>query len=684
MRPVLHRFVMPFTCIFLLTLVFITNANAQTTQTFNSSGTFTVPAGVTSITVEVWGAGGAGGGATGNPGAGGGGAGGAYVKNTFTVTPGTSYTINVGNGGSGGTGSGPSGGPSWFGSASTLLAVGGTGGSAAASSNVSANGATAPTSGNVGGAANFYGGNGGKGGGTAGSIGGGGGASAGTGSNGTAASGSTGGAAVTGGGAGVNGSTSDADGADNTNVGGGGAGARRSGFLFNRNGGNGGNGQVKITYTQLTYKSQLVSMSLGSTTWCAGETRNVSIQIKNIGTATWDNVGKDINIGVKWNTNGSNWTDYYVRVDAQSLAPGETGTYTFPITASNNTGSGYTTPLTGGTNNLTFDIVYEGVSWFGDNGGGVGPGNTKFISPAQTITAAPTANAGAAATICQGGTTASLGGSITSATGGIWSDGGIGGTFTPSATTLNATWKPPVSFSGIATLTLTTTGGSCGTATATKNITVNATPTANAGSLLSAICQGGTTPQLNGSVGGSATGGTWTSSAGGSFSPNANILNATWTPPANFSGTATLTLTPTGGSPCTAGTPSSKLQVVTPSATVNAGADLSAICQGGTTGALGGSVAGSATGGIWTSSAGGSFSNVNDLNATWTAPANYNGTATLTLTATGGCGSPIDTKSQVVNAAPASVVATPASSTICFGSTISLAGSATVSGTSAM
>ena len=75
MRPVLHRIVMPFTCIFLLTLVFITNANAQS-QTFNSSGTFTVPAGVSSITVEVWGAGGAGGGATGNPGAGGGGAGG--------------------------------------------------------------------------------------------------------------------------------------------------------------------------------------------------------------------------------------------------------------------------------------------------------------------------------------------------------------------------------------------------------------------------------------------------------------------------------------------------------------------------------------------------------------------------------------------------------------------------------
>lgn len=434
------------------------------------------------------------------------------------------------------------------------------------------------------------------------------------------------------------------------------------------------------------YASRFISANLGAATWCAGETRNITVTVQNVGVRTWTDATPDINIGVKWNTNGANWTDYYIRTDASNLASGAEATYTLPITASNNTGSGYTTPLAVGTNRLTFDAVVEAVSWFGDNNSGVGPGNTEFASSNQTIVGAPTAGAGAAlATICQGGTSASLGGSVGgSATGGTWSDGGVGGTFTPNATSLNATWKPPVSFSGTATLTLTTTGGSCGTATASKNITVNATPTANAGAALSAVCQGGTTTGLGGSVGGSATGGTWSSSSGGSFSPNANTLNATWTPPPGFTGTATLTLTSSGGNPCSAAT-SSKTQVVTPTASVNAAADLPAICQGGTTTGLGGSVGGSATGGIWSDGGiGGTFNpSAANLNATWTSPANYNGTVTLTLTATGGCGSPADTKSQVVNAAPAGVAATPASSTICFGSAVSLTGSGTLSGSSA-
>ena len=61
----------------------------------------------------------------------------------------------------------------------------------------------------------------------------------------------------TGGFAGVSGSTSSADGTDNTNIGGGGAGAHAGGGT-DRSGGNGGPGQVAISYTQLTYKSQLV------------------------------------------------------------------------------------------------------------------------------------------------------------------------------------------------------------------------------------------------------------------------------------------------------------------------------------------------------------------------------------------------------------------------------------------
>jgi len=53
--------------------------NAQTTITYTANGTFTVPAGVTTVKVEAWGGGGAGGGANSNDTenrAGGGGSGG--------------------------------------------------------------------------------------------------------------------------------------------------------------------------------------------------------------------------------------------------------------------------------------------------------------------------------------------------------------------------------------------------------------------------------------------------------------------------------------------------------------------------------------------------------------------------------------------------------------------------------
>lgn len=89
-------------------------------QEFTQSGTFTVPAGVTHLLVEMWGAGGGGGGgssglSTGLPaplsasgcagvGGGGGGAGG-YTRAVVSVTPGATYTVTVGSGGQGGVGS---------------------------------------------------------------------------------------------------------------------------------------------------------------------------------------------------------------------------------------------------------------------------------------------------------------------------------------------------------------------------------------------------------------------------------------------------------------------------------------------------------------------------------------------------------------------------------------------------
>jgi hypothetical protein len=110
------------------------------------------------------------------------------------------------------------------------------------------------------------------------------------------------------------------------------------------------------------------------------------------------------------------------------------------------------------------------------------------------------------------------------------------------------------------------------------------------------------------------------------------------------------------------------------SATVNAGAALSAICQGGTSATLGGSVEGSATGGIWSSSAGGTFTpNATTLNAIWTPPASYSGTATLTLSSSGPtCGIATASKTIVVRPRPTSVTANTSTSSICTGGTIDL------------
>jgi len=85
-------------------------------QVFIASGEFVVPAGVTAIGVELWGAGGGGasGGSgfggfanvpVGGPGGGGGGSG-AYQRTTVTATPGATYNVAIGAGGTAGGGNG--------------------------------------------------------------------------------------------------------------------------------------------------------------------------------------------------------------------------------------------------------------------------------------------------------------------------------------------------------------------------------------------------------------------------------------------------------------------------------------------------------------------------------------------------------------------------------------------------
>jgi hypothetical protein len=95
-----------------------------------------------------------------------------------------------------------------------------------------------------------------------------------------------------------------------------------------------------------------------------------------------------------------------------------------------------------------------------------------------------------------------------------------------------------------------------------------------------AICQGGNVT-LSGSFSGGASAITWSDgAAGGSFAPNANDPAATYTPPANFTGTVTLTITsddPTG--PCPVAIATATL-IVNPTPTV-AITPVTPFCGGG-------------------------------------------------------------------------------------------------------
>ncbi len=156
---------------------------------FTASGSWTAPAGITSVDVAVWGGGGGSGYYSG-----GAGGGGAYSrKNSISVTPGNSYTVTVGAGGNEAVG-----GDSWFSATNVVLAKGGGLGV------YGFNGGGPPCTGGAGGSAaagvgdvKYSGGNGGTGE-CYGGMGAGGGGGAGSGGNGANGSGSTYGAGGTG------------------------------------------------------------------------------------------------------------------------------------------------------------------------------------------------------------------------------------------------------------------------------------------------------------------------------------------------------------------------------------------------------------------------------------------------------------------------------------------------------
>nr|WP_315213608.1 LamG-like jellyroll fold domain-containing protein [uncultured Flavobacterium sp.] len=217
-------------------LLFIGFFSYAQTQTFTSNGTFTVPSGITTLQVEAWGGGGKGGTRTSN-GESGGGGGGAYAKKTVSVIAGTTYNVQVGTGSS----STSAGGDSWFIDNSTILAKGGNSVANNSTTGVIGGSATASI-----GTVKLAGGKGADG--TTNKYGGGGGSSAGILLNGTDATNASGAIAPTGGGKGGNARSVDTgSGTVGSVPGGGGGGAYRISSVT-ASGGNGANGQVRLTW----------------------------------------------------------------------------------------------------------------------------------------------------------------------------------------------------------------------------------------------------------------------------------------------------------------------------------------------------------------------------------------------------------------------------------------------------
>jgi trimeric autotransporter adhesin len=256
------------------------NGFAQTVVVTNPTSPWTVPAGVTSIKVEVWGSGGAGGGCNSTLFAsyGSGGGGGAYNVSTFAVSSGQTYTISRG---AGGTGSSDADGTN-----GTVSSVSGPGGSVSA--NPGSGGARRGGKNGTGGTGGFN--NGGKGGSaTSNGAGGGGGAGnappAGTGNGGNGsntAAGSAGVGALPGG---AGGAYRNSNGTGNAGAAPGGGGGGGYQFFLNGNkaGGAGASGQVVITYTTVT-GTTITGFTPGSA--CSGSGQSVSITGTNFTGAT--------------------------------------------------------------------------------------------------------------------------------------------------------------------------------------------------------------------------------------------------------------------------------------------------------------------------------------------------------------------------------------------------------------
>lgn len=302
----------------------------------NTSGTYsyTVPDGVYSLQVEVWGGGGNGGTRTSSGGTGGGG-GGAYSSSVIPVIPGQTFSYTIGAAAS----------DSYFGN-NLVLAKGGS-----SVGNNTTGGGSGGSSGSGIGQIKFSGGNGAN---SSRNNGGGGGSSAGIETNGTNGSGTTGGIAPAGGGNGGNGSrTNGTSGVAGSGPGGGGGGSKRNNN-GTTSGGAGAPGAVRITelnkgISSFWYKADAgtstTTDNTGITSWTSQGDDNDAVSPASAGTGYTASTINPKYTSMLWNFNpGVNFDNGYFRFRRGAIQDDMSFFYIYSSEQTTSSGSWWLSP----------------------------------------------------------------------------------------------------------------------------------------------------------------------------------------------------------------------------------------------------------------------------------------------------------------------------------------------------
>jgi gliding motility-associated-like protein len=301
--------------------------------------------------------------------------------------------------------------------------------------------------------------------------------------------------------------------------------------------------------------------------------------------------------------------------------PGTSGAYKSALIYFN------TTDVPVGSHNLVSNTgdIFGLAAFYGSQSAGSG---YAYLSEFASY---PFVDAGADATICAN-VPLSLngvvgGGSVT----GTWSSNGFG-SFQNGLTSLSNNYQPSDLDTVISPIILVLSStGPCPVQRDTLVLTVDPAPIINA-SADQTVCANNAVVALNGSIGGGASGGTWSTLGSGTFGNN-SVLNTTYTPSVadTAAGIVQLVLTGTGVGSCAIERDTMQI-TITSAPTVDAGVATVSVCSNNPLVNVSGTVSGSSTTGRWTTSGNGIFSPNNlSLVGTYTPTVSDINAGTVTL-----------------------------------------------------